>query len=46
MREVPVSQEVLEAVQAMKKARFQPHLEDGQARKVWVVAPLTFNLED
>lgn len=35
-----------QAVQAMKKARFQPHLEDGQARKVWVVAPLTFNLED
>ena len=35
-----------QAVQAMKKARFQPHLEDGQARKVWVTAPLTFNLED
>lgn len=35
-----------QAVQAMKKARFQPHLEDGQARSVWVLAPLTFNLED
>lgn len=35
-----------QALQAMKKARFQPHLEDGQARTVWVVAPLTFNLED
>lgn len=35
-----------QAVLAMKKARFQPHLEDGVARTVWVVAPLTFNLED
>lgn len=35
-----------QAVQAMSKARFQPHLEDGQARSVWVMAPLTFNLED
>lgn len=35
-----------QAVQAMRNARFQPHLEDGQARSVWVIAPLTFNLED
>lgn len=35
-----------QAVQAMRAARFQPHLEDGVPRAVWVVAPLTFQLED
>jgi len=35
-----------QAVQAMRSARFQPHLEDGVPRAVWVVAPLTFQLED
>lgn len=35
-----------QAVQAMRQARFQPHLEDGVPRAVWVVAPLTFQLED
>jgi protein TonB len=34
------------AVSAMRAARFQPHLEEGVARTVWVLAPLTFNLED
>lgn len=34
------------AMQAMRAARFQPHLEDGVARSVWVVAPLTFQLEE
>lgn len=34
------------ATQAMRAARFQPHLEDGVARSVWVVAPLTFQLEE
>lgn len=34
------------AVSAMRSARFQPHLEEGVARTVWVLAPLTFNLED
>lgn len=35
-----------QAVQAMTKARFQPHIEEGEVRPVWVMAPLTFNLED
>lgn len=35
-----------QAVQAMKYARFQPHIEEGAARMVWVLAPLTFNLEE
>lgn len=35
-----------QATLAMKKARFQPHLEEGKPRMVWVVAPLTFNLEE
>lgn len=34
------------AVQAMRAARFNPHLEDGVARRMWVRAPQKFNLED
>ncbi len=34
------------AVQAMRAARFQPHIEDGQPRMVWVVAPLNFQLDE
>lgn len=34
------------AVQAMRAARFQPHLEDGQPRPVWVLAPLNFQLDE
>lgn len=35
-----------QALQAMRRARFQPHIEDGAARPVWVMAPQTFTLED
>lgn len=35
-----------QAMQAMRRARFQPHIEDGAARPVWVMAPQTFTLED
>ena len=35
-----------QAVLAMTRARFQPHLENGIARKVWVIAPMKFNFED
>ena len=35
-----------QAVQAMRAARFKPHLEDGVARRVWVRTPQTFILED
>lgn len=34
------------AVLAMRGARFQPHLEDGQPRMVWVLAPLNFQLDE
>jgi protein TonB len=34
------------AVQAMRAARFQPHIEDGQPRMVWVQAPLNFQLDE
>lgn len=34
------------ALQAMRAARFQPHLEDGQPRSVWVLAPLNFQLDE
>ena len=34
------------AVNAMRSARFKPHFEDGVARPVWAIAPMTFNLED
>lgn len=31
---------------AMRNARFQPHIEDGQPRMVWVLAPMNFQLDD
>lgn len=34
------------ALVAMRAARFQPHLEDGQPRMVWVQAPLNFQLDE
>ncbi len=34
------------ALQAMRAARFQPHLEDGLPRMVWVQAPLNFQLDE
>ena len=34
------------AVQAMRAARFQPHIEDGQPRMVWVPAPIHFQLDE
>lgn len=34
------------AMQAMRAARFQPHIEDGQPRMVWVQAPLNFQLDE
>lgn len=34
------------AKQAMRAARFQPHIEDGQPRMVWVQAPLNFQLDE
>ena len=35
-----------QAVQAMRAARFRPHVEDGVARPMWVRTPQTFILED
>lgn len=35
-----------QAVQAMRNARFKPHVEDGIARPMWVRTPQTFILED
>lgn len=35
-----------QAVQAMRAARFKPHVEDGVARPMWVRTPQTFILED
>lgn len=35
-----------QAVQAMRAARFKPHVEDGVARRMWVRTPQTFILED
>lgn len=35
-----------QAVQAMRAARFKPHLEGGVPRPVWVRTPQTFHLED
>lgn len=35
-----------QAVQAMRAARFKPHVEDGIARPMWVRTPQTFILED
>jgi protein TonB len=35
-----------EAIRAIRAARFQPYVEDGTPRAVWVQAPLTFNLEE
>src|SRR3989344_4481912 len=35
-----------QAVQAMRVARFKPHVEDGVARRMWVRTPQTFILED
>jgi len=35
-----------QAVQAMRAARFKPHVEDGIARRMWVRTPQTFILED
>lgn len=34
------------ALQAMRAARFQPHIEDGQPRTVWVLASLNFKLDE
>ncbi len=34
-----------QAVQNMKSARFQPHVEAGVPRAVWVPAEIVFNLE-
>jgi protein TonB len=35
-----------QAVQAMRAARFKPHVEDGVPRRMWVRTPQTFILED
>ena len=35
-----------QAVQAMRAARFKPHVEDGVARRMWVRTPQTVILED
>lgn len=35
-----------QAVSAMRRARFQPHIEDGAPRPVWVMAPQTFALDE
>lgn len=35
-----------QALQAMRAARFKPHVEDGVARRMWVRTPQTFILED
>lgn len=35
-----------QAVQAMKAARFKPHIEGGVTRSMWVRTPQTFLLED
>ncbi len=35
-----------QAVQAMRAARFKPHVEEGVARRMWVRTPQTFILED
>lgn len=35
-----------QAMQAMRAARFKPHLEGGVPRPVWVRTPQTFHLED
>lgn len=35
-----------QALQAMRRARFQPHVEDGVPRAVWVMAPQTFALDN
>ncbi|WP_338440579.1 energy transducer TonB, partial [uncultured Aquabacterium sp.] len=34
------------ALVAMRAARFQPHIEDGQPRMVWVQASLHFKLDE
>ncbi len=35
-----------QAVQAMLRARFQPHIEGGIPHPVWVMAPQTFKIQD
>jgi protein TonB len=33
------------AVTAIRAARFKPYTEDGEARPVWVLIPIVFDLE-